>query len=272
MIKYLQSKKGFTLIELIVVLAILAVMMAITLPNINTRKAKISEANSTATDFYAACQSVFSKLSMFEGHLSPAYKKYYDDHSGAALGIMGYYASMGGNYPVTPDRALTSDQFPIATDIYMELHTKSDRIQDITVMAVDKNNSAYANGFASFLVSRTTCASREWCKAFSSMMSAELGDRIEYRDGYYYAKISFVEPPPPTTITEKQMADTVKVKWTAYTRDRLPDSPSELTSYENSNLMFGDDYVLPNGNVCGTCAAWNTSTGNFVGLAGTILK
>lgn len=271
MIKYLQSKKGFTMVELIVVIAILGVMMAIILPNINTRKARISEARSTATDFYAACQSVFSKLSMFEGALSPKYKAEDADH--VALGIMGYFRSLGGNYPIIPGAALNDDSVPTTTDIYLELHARGDRIESINVKAAtESQGDEYFYGFAKFLQSRTANQNAEWNKEFSRMMSEELEDRIKYQDGYYYAKIGFTAPPLPLTITERQMADTVKVKWTAYTRDRLPEISGGAADYENANLMFGDDFVLPGGEVCGTCAAWNDSAGNFVGLAGTTLK
>ena len=72
MIKYLQSlkrKKGFTLIELIIVIAIIAVLTAIILPSLMSNKGDISAANTYAEEFYTVTQMLFSKYTKFENHL-----------------------------------------------------------------------------------------------------------------------------------------------------------------------------------------------------------
>ena len=58
MIKRLQSRKGFTIIELIVVLGIIAVLSAIMLPMF-ANSGKPQEAAAKAKSFYYAAQSVF---------------------------------------------------------------------------------------------------------------------------------------------------------------------------------------------------------------------
>ena len=60
--KYLQTKKGFTLVELVVVIAILAILAAIAIPSvigiINSANESSAEANATAIDM--ACKDFYT--------------------------------------------------------------------------------------------------------------------------------------------------------------------------------------------------------------------
>lgn len=66
----LKAKRGFTMIELIVVVGIIAVMLATVLVGTNNRQNRISSANSAAKDFYSALQTEFTNFQMFDGPLT----------------------------------------------------------------------------------------------------------------------------------------------------------------------------------------------------------
>lgn len=77
MIKYLQMKKaskGFTLVELIVVIAIIAVLAAITIPMFNNTDARVRSANIYANDFYTALQYTFTRYQTTDYYMSPKMK------------------------------------------------------------------------------------------------------------------------------------------------------------------------------------------------------
>ncbi len=271
MLQYLnraQRRKGFTMIELIVVIAILGVMAAIILPMVSARDSKIQEANSAARDFYTAMQSVMTKFSMYEGPLSPAYEPKVGDPN---LGEMRYFESMGGNYPYA--KGSTASDFPNTTSLYIEFAVKNNSIIEVYSSAIEKSSATdanYDNGVG--LYNLCTRASSMKDTEFGRLLKAEIEDRIRYRDGFYYAKVTYKNI-LTSTIPQKMEAETVKVEYTGYSNRRLPQPGSlAFNDYRNANLYFGEDNVLVNDNVFGVCAPLNTGTGTIVGMAGTSLN
>ena len=66
----MRAKRGFTMIELIIVIAIIAVLAAMILPSLDTKKAAIDDANSASRDMYNVAQSIFTKYSLTEAPLN----------------------------------------------------------------------------------------------------------------------------------------------------------------------------------------------------------
>lgn len=256
----LKAKKGFTIVELVVVMAILAVLMAIVFPLLTNKKAKIDEANTTAKDFYAALQSVMIRYSLYEGPLSPQYRANPD------LGDMRYYEKLGGNYPYK--KGTTAGDIPVTTSLYIELSVDDSKVGDIVVCTVDESDTGYANGIGMYNLMLRSAGTVN--NEFGKLLKDELKGRISFRDGYYYANVTYKQV-LTGTIPAKMEAETVKVAFTGYSRDRLPDvNGKTFANYKNDNLYFGDDYVLANGDVFGVCAAYNGT--DTVGLVGSTLK
>lgn len=74
MIKYLQglkNKKGFTLVELIIVIAIIAVLIGISAPLFSNDDGKKRSADIYASDFYSLLQYNFTRYNKTEAPVSP---------------------------------------------------------------------------------------------------------------------------------------------------------------------------------------------------------
>lgn len=267
MIRFLQrqrAKKGFTIIELIVVIAIIAVLMAVVLPFLNNENSRKKEANSAAKDFYSGVQMVMSKYSFFDGDLSVTYTNNKD------LGIVRHYAMMGGNYPYDNGAGITDHTYPTATSLYIMIEAKNDIVQTIGAVSRAQSKSSSDPGFIELLERGSADRSTE----FGRLFTGEIDDWIKFQDGFYYARVDFVPPlNPDGTLNKTEVnAETVKVVWTAYTRTELPSAAgANATDYTNKNLYFGNYNKLNNGTVCGVCAPVN-SVGVKVGDKGTVLN
>lgn len=266
MIRFLQrlkAKKGFTIIELIVVIAILGVLMAVILPSISQQRSRINEARSAAKDFYAAVQTVMNNFSVFDGQLLPDDSKDSD--------VIHYYRNMGGNYPFDPDpnghseSAANEMGYPDQTVMYIMVHAKNRNIEEIGIVTKEKNKNNSDNGM--FQLLKRDPADRN--TKFADILKRGIKDRVSFNDGYYYAKVDFEYPSGMDIAGEPIDAymSTIKVEYTAFCRKELPDLPYD--GFLNA-LTFGTDYVLNwNGEICGTCASRNGS--DTVGYAGTTL-
>lgn len=272
MIRFLQrqkARKGFTIIELIVVIAIIAVLAAIILPMVDGRRSRIQEANSTARDFYTAMQSVMTKFTTYEGPLSPTYQ------ANPNHGEMRYFEEMGGNYPYmkkgtdTPETPKTA---PETTSLYVEFVVRGNTIREVYTNAYEKDGSTdmdYDNGKGLYDLRKNHAAHKN--TEFGKLLMAEIENRIKYQNGFYYAKVTYEKKEDTSTIPSKMEAETVKVSYTGYSRKRLPEPGElELGSYGNANLHFDEDNVLANGEIFGVCAP--LKSGNVIGMAGTDLN
>lgn len=263
MVRFLQrlkSRKGFTIIELIVVIVIIAVLAAVVLPFLNNERSRIQEARSTAKDFYAAVQTVMSKYSLYDGALSAAYSKNQD------LGLMRHYAVMGGNYPYDNGAGITDHQYPAATSMYIMVYAKNSQINTVGVVTLAHSRNSVDSGLYKLLKRASADRNTE----FGRLFTGEIEKKISFRDGYYYARVDFVPPADKKEIN----SETIKVVYTAYLRKELPvpsGSESDFkASFTTNNLYFGKDYKLTCDEICGTCAPYEG--GQCIGFSGTKLS
>lgn len=247
MIKYLQRlkrKKGFTLIEVIVVISVVAIMMGVIISNLDNVGNRIKSANSTATNFYVAIQSTFTRYMTFPGWLSPALETESDP-------IMKYYPAGNGNYPRPASGSIvcTNDKYPSPCDLYIELYA-------------DKGNVEFVN--VGYTLAEILSQSESTTNEFARVLQQEIEDRIDYQNGYYYAHIKCKPTYNPMAPSKPTAMDTVYVEYAAFTRYRL----------DASKTGFGGrDYQLLSGEACGVCApASKNYSGVRVGLAGTNLS
>lgn len=275
MIKRLQklrSARGFTMIELIVVIAILAILIATVFVSANTTQKRIEEANSTATDFYSAIQTEFTNLQMFDGPITMTLSKVYSTKpdssdalkisalSSSKYGGIKYYPFAGGNYLF--DHTAVGDRYtnaatalenhlkdtPKTADLYLCFYVRNDQLTNIT----------WANT-ASALLALDADASGDATSELEAVLEHEMGDRMSYKSGYYYAYIHYDAPAAsPTAMPSdgEYKVRPVKVMWTAYSANEL-----ELTS------KFKSQGLLENGRICGVCKTDGYETLNVTGTS-----
>lgn len=185
MIKKLQNlknKKGFTLVELIIVIAIIAVLLAFTLPAFNSDDAKRRTVNTYASDFYASLQYSFTRYQKTESDLSPALATEQD--------YIKYDAKMGQNIIVTQVKDKQA---------YIYIEARYDKgLQYVHVSDTLQN-----------LLAKTTTVSET---NFEQLLQKDLQDIINgATTGYYYA-----------VVTMDDTYSDIKVLTAHYTDERLP--------------------------------------------------
>lgn len=251
-IQSLKAKRGFTIVELIVVVGVIAALLAVVLPNIDTSRSKITEARSTARDFYSALQTMFTKYSLYEAALNPALE--------SEETYIKYTPSLGGNFPVNQDT-------------YIEIAVKGGKVSYTLVGAADTD-----------IFNTTTKADNS---EFAKKLSSDVDGLIKLREGYYYALVRFKSN--GSVLDPTQKPNTVKVVYAAYMGVELPPlGGMTYAAYKSKYLLFTEDYRLADGTICGvnTSAKYNASktdnflvaeedgadySGGYIGTAGSFL-
>lgn len=273
MLRFLQkqkAKKGFTIIELIVVIAIFAVLTAVILPQMSSQKGRINEARNAAKDFYAAIQTVMNYYSVYDGRVLST-----DAAGNEVEDVIRYYKNVGGNYPF--DSAYLGSNTgeldnPNETAMYIMVEAKNNNIKNLGVVTratEGTNNNGTNNGMYRLLQQNPDDRNTE----FGNILKGEIDKRVSFNDGYYYAKVVY-------NYADEDDINlyTIRVEYAAFCRREFPKaSPTgSFDSYVDSYLRFTKDYQLNwnSGEICGTSAEWYTdASGKYIctGLAGTLL-
>lgn len=235
-----MAKRGFTMIELIVVIAIIAVMATAIVVGMDTKSSKVKEANSTASDFYSALQTEFTNFQMFDGPLTAtlnnAYKTFTTMSADDPNGGIKYYPAVGGNYPFegeTSDGETHENGVPKTATVYLKLYASGNILRRVN----------YSNNLATLCgMSDAGNEDAQLCIVLKEGMK----DRMTFKGGYYYAKVKYTPPTlsPGGYLSKYDYRSCgVMVEWAAYT-------PKEITSNADTST-FKSNNVLRNGAICG---------------------
>lgn len=223
MIKFLQkmrTRRGFTLVELIIVVAVIAVLAAIILPSLDTRRANKEKARSASRDMYNAMQSIFTKYSLYEAALSIPLKS---EKTPTDTSYIHFFKKVGGNFPCKAG-AVSFPDMPETCDLFIEVAAKGGVIGDVNV----------GNTFEDLLKRGDNVKD----SALGDLLKNDLETRIDLHDGYYYVKVSYkaVAPEPPATTTDK--VNTVKIGFAAFSEKQFPTFAGDWDEYVKQNLLF----------------------------------
>ena len=234
MIKYLQGlkkRRGFTMVELIIVIAIIAVLTAITIPLFSNDDAKVQSANIYANDFYTALQYTMTRYQTTDYYLSPKMQqqdtliKYDSTNFGNRLG----FDSATGNSLVD----------------YLYIEAKVD------------NGIEYVHVSALYNTLMTQSES-DPPSELARLLKEDLSGIINQSNkGYYYA------------IVDEDSYHNLKVLCVNYCEGRL--TVSGTTDDYLDSIMFVDYGILGNGLIAGTCSSCKDSTGRYLGDIGTYI-
>ncbi|MDE6728765.1 MAG: type II secretion system GspH family protein [Oscillospiraceae bacterium] len=225
----LKAKRGFTMIELVVVIAIIGIMVSTILVGSNNKRDRIKSANSAAADFYSVIQTQFTNFQMFDGPLTMTLSKQYLSDPAALMtderfGGVKYFPALGGNYPFLMDNAPETveehrNDLPSSAFIAVEV-----RILNGKVRYVEWANDA-EELFEGSSGSKKATSKTE----LSAVLELGLKDKIELRDGYYYALIYYSAPSGVGLTMADYKTRSTYVTWAAFTENRITGDSSTYT-------------------------------------------
>ncbi len=214
------------MIELIIVIAIIAVVTAVILSNAGTENERIQAANNAARDFYSTAQYSFTKYMKYESDLSIAIAEENKGKTNDSDKIIMYYPSINGNYPTNKTTFVK--------------------------MFINRNQIQYVQSFKSLgeMLSETSTS----CKSkFDELLMNDFDTVMESNvDGYYYALITFNGS--AASSANVKLAP-VKVHSAYYCARPFAGLAGDVTTYRVNNLEFEDYCRLSSGYICGVCSS-----------------
>lgn len=257
----LHRKKGFTLIELVIVLAIIAAMSAIILPSFVGQDDNRNRVTEGARDYYTAVQHLMSKFSRVERDYTGAH----DTDTDAGNKVMIYDKNFGGNRP-------------IRDYVFIAMEVKDTKIQWVDAYASDSSDVAEAQ-----VLSRKHRSDADLNHAFVEAFHEEMDALFDGQDGFYYALIHY-DDELEDDLNGTPGNNLVKVVMTGYGDHELPmyTGPVEgeasmlpFIQYALDNLHFTEVGRLANGNFFGVQSSWFSTVdgaNKYYGEGGTYFR
>ena len=236
------GKKGFSLLELIIVMAIIAVLTAMILPTLSSSDAQKRAVVSGAKDFYAATQNLFTKYSRFEGFLTNEMKEQQIGNDAENLksdSILVYDKKLFGNYP--PHE-------------YVMLSMAVRKSQIVYVNAVCADSLAECEQKIFKQEGLALEGDKYVLTPFERAFAQDIDPLFEQQDGIYYALIraeGLTSGPLDDTATNPSM----RVLLTGFSFDELPIASGDFNEYKQDVLLFNEDFKLANGFYMGVCSS-----------------
>lgn len=250
------GKKGFTLLELVIVVAIIGILIAMILPTLSTGEAQKKAALSGAKDFYSAAQYLFTKYSRYEGFLSNDMMKQQngeDVNNISDDSILVYKKGLFGNYPAK-DYVMISMAVRGSSIVYV--NAVSAETAEECEQAIFQQQGLAKSG------------SEYVMTPFERVFLQDIDPLFEQQDGVYYAVIKS-EGVEKTTPDDTPMNPSMRLILTGFCSDELPIASGDFNSYKTNILLFREDYRLANGFYMGVCTSHTDASGSYVGTPGT---
>lgn len=245
------GKKGFSLLELIIVIAIMAVLTAMIVPSLSSSDAQKRAAVSGAKDFYSAAQNLVTKYSRFEGFLSNEMKQQQEGKDTTNLkadSILLYDKTLFGNYP--------PHQY-----VMISMLVRKSQIVYVNAVCADTASECEQKIFKQ--EGLTVSGDKYVMTPFETVFMHDVDPLFEQQDGMYYAVIK------SDGLTSNLLEDTatnpsMRVVLAGYTFDELPIASSDFDEYKQSILLFNEDFRLANGSYMGVCSSLKIA-GEYIG-------
>lgn len=244
--RYLR-KKGFSLVELVVVIAVIALLLAMILPNLSTSDANKQRTIDGAKDFYTAAQHLFSKFSKVESEFTGVSA----DDTVKPLDVLCYDKEFGGNRPVNEYVVLCMQV--VNSKVTMVDACAGDDPELAMMQVLSRKNQSVESGF-------------------EKVFRAEADALLEASDGFYYAIVRYddtlegLHDTAGNNLVKVVAAGYGDYQLRAYTGDVSDHTAFE--NYRNSELLVSSFGQLANGDYFGIQSSEKIGD-NYIGEPGT---
>lgn len=278
--------------EMIIVIAIIAIMTGTITANTSSRLNRIREANSTAQDFYTVIQTEFTRFQMFDGPLTMSLSKRYTDAglktvlasdalNGRKYGGLLWYPRAGGNYPISNNSTYMThagvwdsatrwrnEALPVPAGLTIEVHVENNKILSVDWAYTTAELFGKQPDEAGLTDAADINAARS---ELSAVLQMELDRKMDYKDGYYYARVTYTndevtDPYKANFVLENASsasirASAVTVAWAAYCR-------RQFNTTDSNTYTFRKAYTSNSGEIVGVVGG-TAATGSYLGDTGS---